>query len=242
MKWLLTLVWLSSACSLISSSKIPLTKCCSDDEIYHLGDNKCVNGSITGDNWIPLISDFVKPRNKNAHQIDDFNVTRNLIQCPEGSIIQSTPEFLFYGDGTLRGRTVPSTFTPGKFCIDGASTGERVARFCVPDPCNKTVCVKKCCPMGYSFEEKSCIPSAMDGFPLEFTNEKRETLKIPDNSFKIRSGVLPNCPEGITLLDPSGNPGDEFFISSSGQLFVPMFHTNPHMDEYCIEDLLVTDV
>jgi Methuselah N-terminus len=226
-----------------SSAEIVLFKCCTEaNESYDVGNNKCIEDEqILQKRWPPSVYSLEGKR-KVPWKINNFNITNNLINCEGDTVVQSSSDVTLFEDGTLKARKLSSKLDPGTFCIERAvkSKGNFAARFCLPDACKTKMCVRKCCPVGYSFEEQSCEPSGKE-FSLKFQNETGYTVDLPATSLEIRSALLPNCPDGFLLLDPSTYPEDEFFLLPSGQLFVPSYKTDPVVDEYCVEDILVAN-
>ena len=226
-----------------SSAEIVLLKCCSGaNKSYDVGNNKCIEDEqILQRRWPPSVYSL-KGKRKVPWKINNFNITNNLVNCKGDTVVQSSSDVTLFEDGTLKVRKMSLKLDPGTFCIERAvkSKGNFAARFCLPDVCKTKMCVRKCCPVGYSFDEEYCEPSGKE-FSLKLQNETGDTVDLPATSLGIRSAVLPKCPDGFLLLDPSTYPEDEFDILPSGQLFVPSYKADPVVDEYCIEDFLVAN-
>lgn len=199
-----------------------LNKCCPDDQSYDIGNQNCIENDAPIP-WVHSLS-------------DELNVkfTDELIQCPTGSFVKSSRNFHLSEDSTISidGDRYISQFCVGR--VEG-STPKIAVRFCAPDPCvhGSGQCLRKCCPIGYAMDGKSCAPvdQQMD---VKFRNETGELVPV---QLPVRAGKKPDCAHGIQLLDPVEYEEDEFFVLPSGKLYVPEFPV-PEFDEYCVENFV----
>jgi hypothetical protein len=168
-----------------------------------------------------------------------------LTDCPEGYVSHTTEDFqletgtLFVGNKRLESN---------EFCINrveeenySTSPGHFVARYCVPDPCSESGCIRKCCPPGMAMVKKYyhdlspisiCEPHPV---PFNFSllrNPQNESIDA--NSFSIRGGLGIKCGEV---------PRDQLFnfsIRHDGQIVLQLEdQTDEKTDQYCIENNVV---
>ena len=199
-----------------------LNKCCPDDQSYDIGNQNCIENDAPIP-WVHSLS-------------DELNVkfTDELIQCPTGSFVKSSRNFHLSEDSTI---SIDGDRHISQFCVGRVegSTPKIAVRFCAPDPCvhGSGQCLRKCCPIGYAMDGKSCAPvdQQMD---VKFRNETGELVPV---QLPVRAGKKPDCAHGIQLLDPVEYEEDEFFVLPSGKLYVPEFPV-PEFDEYCVENFV----
>jgi hypothetical protein len=111
--------------------------CCKSGTTYLPGIDQCLPIKVST-LYSKLFSNFSYPND-------------GLADCPDGFVSHSTKDFQL-DNGTLwiGGKQLKSN----EFCInrveeenDSTSTaGNFVARYCVPDPCTTSGCIRKCCP------------------------------------------------------------------------------------------------
>ena len=227
--------------SVVSSARIPLTKCCSSGQVYDLGNNKCkeMSGFSSLEDWPPPVHSAEGDTLESL--VENFHSMEKLIICADGFVEQSSSEFTLFADGTIKVQNISSTFQPEAFCIDNAlsldtSRGKFAARFCVPDSCLTKICVRKCCPLGYGIHEKlsQCAPTTKE-FVVEFKNETGHPVDQPAD-YVIQSGIYPNCSDGMTILDPFFDPQDAFYVLTSGIIHYPMYKDDPFIPTYCLDE------
>jgi hypothetical protein len=227
--------------SVYSAAKIPVTKCCSLGYFYDIGKKNCCKiNSSESMRWPPVHS-LTDNRTVNVFE-QDFQVTTHLIQCPNGSIAQTSTEFTLFADGTVKIPNIASKFKPEDVCIaNSLNSKDFVARFCVPDPCTSSICVRKCCDTGYLMNQKSksCEPTNLT-FSVDFRNENGETVPVPNN-LHILPGVRSSC-HHLIQLDPEINKRDGFYILPNDTVYVPAYPEGFRViDDYCVEDYKMDD-
>lgn len=224
------------------TERIPLTLCCPDGDLYRIGLDVCRELLMKSDSEVdpfpPVYS--VKDNQTVVVEADRFQLNRNLSVCPDGYVGKSSTTFKFYDDGTL---LIPQgTFQSGEFCISRVPKQESVefaARFCVPDPCHRTKCLRKCCPQGsvVNLTVKMCQPSDIP-FNVSFHNESGDIVQ-PESSLVLRDGASPHCSHGINAYHPVENQEDEFYLLSNGRMYIPA--EERAIQEYCIDYFLEED-
>lgn len=220
---------------------IPLTKCCPEEnEFYALGFDSCKTEEAQI-SWPPPTYSSRTNRTIASVRPERYQLTLNLSSCPEGHVGKSWTDFLFYDDGTLLADG--ETFGAGEFCINQvmADKGEVnpvfAARACLPDPCNGTDCLRKCCPQGMAVNntDRLCHPTSLP-FEVIYQNEEGAPVK-PDPPPMIRDGVAPQCPYGFDPL--SEDYGDVFYILPDGRMFIPSFPAGEqYTEEYCLDHFM----
>jgi Methuselah N-terminus len=221
------------------AAKIPVTKCCPSQSVYEITMQNCfeINSNESGP-WPTVRSSTTNQLLNSSAQ--DFQVTTHLIQCPNGTITQISTEFTLLDDGTVEIPNITTKFSPGEVCIANSfHSKDLVARFCVPDPCTLSSCVRKCCPQGFVMNSvtHSCEPANIE-FSVDYRNESGHNVTI-SNKLPIRSGVIPSC-DHLIPLDPEINKRDNFNILQNGSVHVPAYPEGSRVfDDYCIDDFKV---
>ena len=225
--------------------QVPVTKCCTDEEFYTLGFDSCIHGDMPTF-WPPPVYALRTNKTVEPDRLQ-FSTVYNLSVCPQGYDSVSTKEFHLYTDGTVKvnGGT---TLQPGDFCLNEivAETLEQpeyAVRYCIPDPCNQTNCVHKCCPSGMSLNETSRLcQTTADPFQLVFNDATGQVVTPDPGSYIIRYGDVPICPFGMFPLMPDVTPEEKFYILPDGQMYVVEYpETERTFKEYCIEDFITGD-
>ena len=224
------------------AKRIILTMCCSNDEVYDQDRQKCVGLKGTDSKLWPPPVYYTEISQKINVTAEDFHLTQNPTNCPNGFVVRNSTNFLLNGDGTLNIHGVESKLKPGQFCLDTKlseevrSNEQFLVRFCELDPrADTNIYIRKCCPSGYanSMTTKKCEPFA-SSFSVEFCNESGYPFELPLNSYAITPGMKPNCNTKKILLDPED--GENFFILRDGNLFVPSFpRVKRIINEYCLD-------
>jgi G protein-coupled receptor Mth (Methuselah protein) len=208
-------------------------RCCKSGTTYLTGLDQCVP------NFVSTLYNESFPN----YSFEDPN--DGLTDCPEGYVSHTTEDFqlengtLFVGNKRLESN---------EFCINrveeenySTSPGHFVARYCVPDPCSESGCIRKCCPPGMAmvtkyYHDLSPI-SICEPHPVPFNlsllrNPQNESIDA--NSFSIRGGLGIKCGEV---------PRDQLFnfsIRHDGQIVLQLEdQTDEKTDQYCIENNVV---
>ncbi|KAI9557713.1 hypothetical protein GHT06_017542 [Daphnia sinensis] len=228
--------------------KIPLTKCCvSDSEFYSLGFDSCNNNEDTPSMWPPPVYSIKTNQSAIASSVR-FSLTYNMSTCMPGYDSKSVRNFRLYTDGTVQ--VGEARLGPGQFCLNQIASGEPptddsefAIRYCIPDPCNQTNCVHKCCPMGMALNITTQLcQSYSEPFDLVFHNVSGQVISPDPGSYIIRDGDAPQCPYGMFPLMPEMNPEDMFYILPDGQLYLPSYPENDrYSKDYCIDDFFTEE-
>lgn len=223
--------------------KIPLTKCCvSDSEFYSLGFDSCSTNEDTPSMWPPPVYS-IKTNQSAISSSVRFSLSYNMSTCMPGYDSKSARNFRLYTDGTVQ--VGDARLKPGEFCLNQIASGEPptddsefAIRYCIPDPCNQTNCVHKCCPMGMALNITTQLcQSYNEPFDLVFHNVSGQVISPDPRSYIIRDGDAPQCPYGMFPLMPEMNPEDMFYILPDGQLYLPSYPENDrYSKDYCIDD------
>lgn len=229
--------------------KVPITKCCADEDLYRIGLDVCRE-------WVGPERDFVLPSSHYIAQENEtvsltvheaFQVTRNLSVCADGFVGKSSTEFKLYENGTAMILASSHDFQyyhPGEFCIDQVPSEnvDLAVRFCAPDPCHGAYCLRKCCPGDsvVNLTAKICQPSdSISKFNVTFRSKENGEIIQPEESLILRDGASLRCPYGISTHHPLENQEQEFYIMADGRMYVPM--EERIIDEYCIDNFLEDD-
>ncbi|XP_057366331.1 LOW QUALITY PROTEIN: G-protein coupled receptor Mth2-like [Daphnia carinata] len=228
--------------------KIPLTKCCvSDSEFYSLGFDSCNNNEETPFIWPPPVYS-IKTNQSAVSSSVRFSLTYNMSTCMPGYDSKSVTNFRLYTDGTVQ--VGDARLEPGQFCLNQIASGEPptdesefAIRYCIPDPCNQTNCVHKCCPMGMALNITTQLcQSYSERFDLVFHNASGQVISPDPGSYIIRDGDAPQCPFGMFPLMPEMNPEDTFYILPDGQLYLPSYPENDrYSKDYCVDDFFAEE-
>lgn len=219
--------------------KIPITRCCPDNEFYSLASGTCKTDDSIAYQWPPPVYSTRYNRTILAPNLRPFDLTERLDNCTGERGVFLNTKFTFYEDGTVL-LADGTRLKSNEFCLNAIDTdaGEFVARHCARDPCNETNCVKKCCPIGMAMNATSskCQTSALR-FEVDFKNETGDSVR--PEPFLIRDGGAPLCSEGMYALDPLLSPDDEFFILPDGRLYQPSLpEEERYTTAYCVENFL----
>lgn len=224
--------------------KVNLTKCCEEEPFYSLGFDSCKAGEIPVV-WPPPVY-LVKVNRTVDARLVEFSLFTELSTCPEGYTSQSATDFHLHVDGTVtlaNGKQLDSN----EFCLnqimEEPTTREAdfAVRYCVPDPCNETNCVRKCCPNGMALNETSKLcQTTKEPFKLAFHNESGHEMTPTAGSYILRDGSVPLCPFGMYSLDPQANKEEIFYVLPDGQIYVTGYPESERASkEYCIEDFIL---
>lgn len=189
-------------------SKTPLTKCCTDNQVYMTELDLCreIKNGIWRNNHSQLVlAPPVHAVGRDTGRVfveeNSFQINYQLRPCPKGHVGMSSTDFMLYEDGSIHSLSDESTYNQEEFCIhESYSTGRLVARYCVPDMCSKIdVCIRKCCPIQTALNSSSTSCQNYTK-PLNVTlyNQKGIPLTSHDPIFE-RDGVAPKCRPGYRL-------------------------------------------
>jgi len=212
--------------------KIPLTFCC-DFHMYYGIDSLLCYWWYTNES-VGLLPVYSKTNNLTVRvSANEFQVTVDLIQCPNGYYSQISPDFTLFDDGTVKIAKITSKFSPEQACIAKVRPEtDFVALFCVPDPCTASSCLRKSCPKGHRWNVQwvACERTDIE-FSVDYRNETGQKAPLPRN-MPIRSGFVPCEHDRIeNILE-----GD-FYIQPNGAMYVPAFPEGHRVfDDYCVDD------
>ena len=165
--------------------------------------------------------------------LDNYE-TSSLLYSPEGP-------YLFYQPSNLHPLF---HISPDEYCLSAVESENYVsyqASFCYPDElivekvdCNNSTCVRKCCPLGESYNDSKICTASEGSFDLSksFYDAKRQIHTKPPDDIKILVGS-PDC----YLLDvPStDNKRKQPLLLTSGQLYIQQTETFLSVSEYCLD-------
>jgi hypothetical protein len=221
-------------------AKIPVTMCC-ESQINIWGN--CLEKTIDPPSvsWSPVHSSTNYLTINVSTQ--DFQVTTDLIQCPNGSISLTSTEFTLFDDGTVKIPNITFNFSPGEVCIANSfNSTDFVARFCVPDPCTASICVRKCCPKGFLMKIKnlpnwSCERTDRE-FSVYYLNETGQKVLLP-NTMPIRYDTI-SAWGGKSY--PQLTEESKFNVLHNGTVYVPAYPIGHQVfDHYCVDDFEIDD-
>jgi hypothetical protein len=216
--------------------KIPVIFCCEFNEYYSINDLRCERWS-TGSMGLPPVQSTTNNVTVEVSE-RDFQVTVDLIQCPNGYHSQLSHCFTLFDDGTVKIDYFTSKSRPGEVCIAKlAPETDFVALFCVPDPCTTSTCLRKCCPRGFLWNSQwgYCKRSDME-FSVDYRNENGQRAPLPRN-MPIKPGFTPCDRDKIETI----SEGD-FYILPNGALYVPALPVGHRVfDEYCVDDYYISN-
>jgi hypothetical protein len=206
--------------------------CCKSGTTYLTGLDQCVP------NFVSTLYNESFPN----YSFED--ATDGLTDCPNEYVSHSTGDFkLNNGTILVNGKR----FKQNEFCINrieeenySTSPGKFVARYCVPDPCGESGCIRKCCPPGMAMVMKYyhdlspiliCEPHPVPFNLSVLRNPKNESIDA--NSFSTRGGLGMKC--GKLPRDQQL----DFSIRSDGQIVMHLENqTDEKTDQYCIDNLV----
>lgn len=217
--------------------KIPITRCCPESEFYSLANGVCRADQILY-RWPPPVYSTRFNRTLLAPELRPFELTERLDTCTGESGVFLSLNFRFYEDGTL---LLPdgTRLKSGEFCISPVDVEDEslfLARYCAPDPCNATSCVRKCCPVGMAMNAtvNKCQPSSIR-FEIDFKDENGSPAR--PEPYVLRDGNTPQCADGMYALEPATNEPDEFYIVPDGRLYQPLSPPDDrYTSAYCVEN------
>lgn len=231
---------------------IPLIKCCSDQEFYLVGFDECKDAAWSVSSMPDDESLVDNPMVTPALGFSSSS-TRNLSVCGPGFHSQTTTDFHLDADGSATILADGSRLEPGEFCVNPIMSDDKtsqllVVRYCLADRCNKkgAHCVRKCCPMGMVVNESSSFcqrASQRKPWRLVFhDSHSHQVLTSPPDpqSYIIRDGEFPRCPEGNSeILSPQESVDGVHYIFENGQMYVPSYPEHQRTtDEYCVDNFL----
>jgi hypothetical protein len=207
-------------------------RCCKSGTTYLTGLDQCVP------NFVSTLYNESFPN----YSFED--VTDGLTDCPDGYVSHSTEDFQLDNGTLLVG---DKQLESNEFCINrveeenySTSPGHFVARFCVPDPCSESGCIRKCCPpemvMVTKYYHDLSPISICEPYPVPFNlsllrNPKNESIDA--NSFSIRGGLGIKCgklPRDMIF---------DFSIRPDGQILLHLENLpDEKTDQYCIDNLV----
>jgi len=248
--------------------EISLTKCCGENESYVMGFNVCrPTASISptfkrffrdrdkGRQWhsgASIIRNTVFPLN-GANDFEHPNIrrvfTHNLPACPFGFIHSVSRNFLLFENGSFSIPKLGIWRNHDELCADEFETFNEVepfkpfVRFCIPDPCLKINCIRKCCPEGmalYSYDERVSCRLTSDSSTI-FGNNTIESLSgtTAMESYVIQEGVTPitkysNATFRMLATEVDGKV--PFYINHNGSIFIPSNPPGRQLSEdYCVD-------
>lgn len=225
--------------------KTPLTKCCeTPSPFYSLGFDSCRAGDMP-ELWPPPVNSLLTNRTVDASRIE-FILSTNLSTCPPGYMSNSSTDFRLYTDGTVK-LSDGTQLRPDDFCLNQIAEEPTIrevdfaVRYCIPDPCNDTNCVRKCCPMGMAVNESSKLcQSSKEPFKFDFQETSGQIVTPDPDSYILLYGDAPACPYGMYALMPEENTEENFYILPNGEIFVTGYPKDENtLREYCFDDFLI---
>lgn len=223
----------------VEGATLMINKCCVDDELLATGFGRC---RPRKDGQLPRLPPVHSATNDSVLVItdDEVQVNHEMITCADGFVAKSTINFTFYQNGQMVVTSERTQVESGTFCLHETEAKQFAALYCVPDPCRNASCVHKCCPNGMAVNEttRSC---QADKAPLQvmFRDESGKVITLDPSSYILRDEAVPQCLNGITLLNPAD--GDEFYIlPESKRLYMPHYldPADRYFDDYCIDHFL----
>ena len=227
--------------------QIPLTKCCADQEFYVVGFDSCkVEENIIPTAWPPPVYSARTNESVTDNPVTPlrFSLTYDLPTCGQGFDSQTAADFRLYTDGSVT--ALGRRLQPGEFCLNqilSNDNSEFAIRFCIPDPCNGSNCVRKCCPMGMALNETTRLCQTHDEpFNVVFQDTSGNVVTPAAGSYIIRDGDAPTCPDGMYSMSPEENPEEKFYILVDGQMYTPENAEDQQKStDYCIDDFMISD-
>lgn len=225
----------------------PLAKCCSNlQEANTCYENS--QNSIT--EWLQLPPVY-SATNETVNSAR-FSLMYHNSTCTLGYKSKRSTQFRLHTDGSvnIQGKVL----LPNDFCLDESLPAEFTVRYCVPDVCSQTHCIRKCCPRGHVFNLTSfeCDPHSDESFKFVFHDRSGQLVKPDPGSYLVQDTDQLECPnntgtqEPLTSrtrmysVSPEENADDLFYILADGQIFFPSFPEGSQTSrDYCIDDFLL---
>lgn len=229
-------------------SQVPITQCCADGEFYHPRSDSCYLPDNETD-IIPspsplLLNNFGLNETIEAHQLI-ANI--ELSTCIKGYTSNITKEFQISPDGSVQMNNQINlqfdNFCLNKMIEETSLEQEYVIRYCVPDPCYRDTCIRKCCLSGmlYNSTSRRC-QMTNDSFELVFADQSGTVVHQDNGSYIIRDGYEPRCWLNMHPLMPDVDPFDSFYILPNGTLYtVATLEELRIHEDYCIEDFITEE-
>ena len=207
--------------------------CCKSGTTYLPGMDQCVPNEVST-LYSELFPNFSFPND-------------GLADCPDGYVSHSTQDFQL-DNGTLwidGGKQLKSN----EFCINrveeenySTSSGNFVARYCVPDPCTTSGCIRKCCPSDMALVTKYyhlspiaiCEPHP-EKFNLSLLRNP-QNKSIDERAFFTSGGLGMKCGDGVEPYDVSS-----FAIDRDGHILFYSVIDDPKgrkSDKYCVDNFV----
>ena len=175
--------------------------------------------------------------------------SRGLFNCPEGFIRRSTKYFRLFDNGFAR--TTERFLKAGEYCLNEIKTEEKkekdegeeiltsqnyVVQFCIPDLCiNGTVCIRKCCPTGFSWmgdaNDYKCRPHPVH-FNISLLRSE-DDMPLKPGPF-INNIHYQNFPICDTLGDRIILELKDFSIIPDGRM---KYSSKTPTDRYCVDNI-----
>lgn len=204
---LLVAAFAATAVASGETDKVEFIKCCLANETYQVGLDDCRPSK----------------RNNTGQRFTDHGIKTT---CSNGYI----PTVVTLGHVNIANGSLYSqdgAFLTSDFCVEElqfhAEDHEKlIARYCVPDPCDNSECLRKCCPAGMILnQELGRCQMALDS-------------NFVQSHAAVRHGVFPRCPHGFYMLE-----SEEFTVHSNGSFNLNgNFDNDNTSDEYCVDNVI----
>ncbi|KAI9563478.1 hypothetical protein GHT06_010941 [Daphnia sinensis] len=227
------------------AANVSLAKCCSDSP-----ESNACNSTNSVHEWLQLPPVYSAITNQTVDSAQ-FSLRYHNATCTSGYKIKSSTQFHLHTNGSVnvQGKLLQSN----EFCLEQNLRAEFTVRYCVPDACSQTHCVRKCCPRGTVLNVTSfeCDPHNNATFEFVFHDTLGQLVNPDPGSYIIQDTDPLECPnntgtqEPLTSktrmfsVSPDENIDDLFYILPDGQLFFPNFPEGSQtFRDYCIDDFL----
>lgn len=235
---------------MLNRRQIQLVRCCQNTTHYLPGIDRCMKptpNALEDEILLPLV--YSNETNQLLTLGEEHFSEQNpsLRQCPDGYVANSTREFVFFDNGSLK-TADGNTLDAGTFCLNTVTSEDVmtpvfVARYCVPDPCavEGVNCIKKCCPVGSVINSatKSCTSSPIP-FDVSVLSD-RGHLSDDGKSLTVIGGLGMKCFENkFDKVDQ-----ENFTILPDGRMEIPkwpckLFERDERVtDQYCVDTMLL---
>lgn len=225
---------------------VSLAKCCSDWQ----GSNAC-NPNTAPHEWLQLPPVYSATTNETVDSAR-FSLIYHNTTCTSGYKSKSWTQFHLLTDGSVN--VQGKLLQPHEFCLEQHLQAEFTVRYCIPDACSQTHCVRKCCPRGTILNVTSfeCdTHNNASSFEFVFHDISGQLVTPEPGSYIIQDTHPLECPNNTGTQEPltsktrmfSVSPeeiaDDLFYILPDGQLFFPNFPEGSQTSrDYCIDDFL----
>ncbi|XP_065572521.1 G-protein coupled receptor Mth2-like isoform X2 [Artemia franciscana] len=218
------------------SRAVPIHMCCSGSD--------CTYDENLLKKYIPV--------KQGTHAIEEvlenfyFNITAKNFECGDEILRfrnkDSVKEFELFQDGTLWTKGSSKINVPlldvNKYCIEQKEDSS-VARACVVNTCQESICIKKCCPAGFTVDGAGgCIADNLIDWklPKTFVDTDLNEVAVDEDKVKVVDHYMPWCDFGEGSFLALYGYAEDFHFLAKGGIFIPSLPSGDQINlDYCTD-------